>query len=325
MRFRSTACLFSALLGLFAATNAAESAAALKHFIVIVMENTNAEPHGDAPFIYGNVKDAPYINGELMPRYAHAANFRDALPLAVPSEPHYVLMEAGTNVFADFTFGDNALADADPSAARSTASHEHLTARIEATAGRVTWMSYQEGISAETGACPVESSRKTHYAAKHDPFVFFQDVSGNPPSKTNEYCAAHHRPYSALASDLAAGRLANYVFVTPNLCHDMHDRCGNQSRVRNGDDWLRSELPAMIDFADKHSGVIFLAWDEGKETRKIPFLAIGPLVKKGFAGAARYDHGSIIKSVEKIFGLPVLEAVKGSGDLGELFENGSLE
>jgi phosphatidylinositol-3-phosphatase len=240
----------------------------------------------------------------------------------VPSEPHYVLMEAGTNVFADFTFGDDTLSDADPSAIRSTASREHLTAQIEATGGRVSWMTYQEGMSDETGACPINSSRTTHYAAKHDPFVFFQDVSGNPPYKDNAHCAAHHRPYTALADDMKANRLANYVFITPNLCHDMHDKCGSKSRVKNGDDWLRAELPAMIDYVNAHSGVIFLAWDEGHETRKIPFLAIGPGVKKGFAGKKRYDHGSMIKTVEKIFGLPVLKAVKGSRDLSELFEGG---
>jgi phosphatidylinositol-3-phosphatase len=320
MRFQTSAALVCAALGLCAA----EAGAAPKHVIVIVMENTNAEPHDGVPFIYGNTQDAPYINSELLPRYARAADFHDALSLGVPSEPHYVLMEAGTNVFADFTFGEGITGDADPSALRSTASHEHLTAQIDATGGRVTWMSYQEGMSAETGACPVDSSRETHYGAKHDPFVFFQDVSGNPPSKTNEHCAAHHRPYSALSSDMSADRLASYVFVTPNLCHDMHDKCGNKSRVSNGDDWLRAELPPMIAYANTHSGVIFLAWDEGHETRKVPFLAIGPHVKKGFAGKKRYDHGSMIKTVEKIFGLPVLKAVKGSRDLREMFEDGAL-
>jgi phosphatidylinositol-3-phosphatase len=81
----------------------------------------------------------------------------------------------------------------------------------------------------------------------------------------------------------------------------------------------------MIKWADAHGGVIFLAWDEGHETRKIPFLAIGAQVKKGFAGKALYDHGSIIRTVEKIFGLPALEAVKGSRDLRDLMEAGSLE
>jgi phosphatidylinositol-3-phosphatase len=297
----------------------------VRHVMVIAMENTNAEPHGDAPFIYGNMKDAPYINSVLMPKYARAANFRDALALGVPSEPHYVLMEAGTVAFPDITFGRETLADGDPSAARSTASAAHLASQIEATAGRVTWMSYQEGIGPDTGACPVKSSFSAHYGAKHDPFVFFQDVSGNPPSKTNAFCAARHRPLSALAADMAADRVASYVFITPNLCHDMHDTCGGQSRVKDGDDWLRAELPAMIKWADAHGGVIFLAWDEGRGTRKIPFMALGAHVKKGFAGKALYDHGSIIRTVETIFGLPALDAVKGSRDLRELMKDGRLE
>jgi phosphatidylinositol-3-phosphatase len=317
--------LLALLLPLFV-SGAAVGAGSIKHVVLIVMENTNAEKHGeDSRYIYGNVKDATYINNELMPRYARAANFRESLALAVPSEPHYVFMEAGTNSFADFTFGDDALADSDPSALRSTASTAHLVSQIRATDGRVTWMSYQEGLSEKTGACPIKSSAATHYAAKHNPFVFFQDVAGNPPSKTDQYCAAHHRPYTSLAADMAADRLASYVFVTPDLCHDMHDECGNESRVNNGDDWLRAELPAMISYANAHDGVIFLAWDEGKGTRKLPFLAVGKSVRKGFAGPAQYDHGSIIKTVERIFGLPVLEAVKGSRDLAGLFEAGTLE
>jgi phosphatidylinositol-3-phosphatase len=302
----------------------ARTVAAVRHVIVIVMENTNAEKAGGAPYIYGNMADAPYINSVLLPAHAHALNYRDPMPLGVPSEPHYVWLEAGTNNFPDFTFGEGIAGDFDPSGLRSTASGDHLTAQMEATNGRVTWMAYQEGIDAKTGACPVNSSRAAHYAAKHNPFVFFKDISGNPPSKENAYCAAHNRPLAALAKDMARGRVADYVFVTPNLCHDMHDKCGNPSRVRNGDDWLKSELPAMIGWANGNSGVIFLAWDEGHETRKLPFLAIGPQVRKGYAGTVSYDHGSIIRTVERIFGLPLLKTVAGSNDLGDLFQPGAI-
>ena len=316
---RPCSAALAAALALLAAAGA-PAAAQIKHVFVIVMENTDAESAGANAHIYGNAGEAPYINNVLMPRYARARNFNDALSLSTPSEPHYVLMEAGTNMFADMIFGDTDDGNDDPSAARSTGSTQHLVSQIEATGGRLTWMSYQEGLSAETGACPVNSSGE--YAARHNPFVFFQDVTGNPPSKDNEYCAAHHKPYAALAADLAAGRLANYVFITPNLCHDMHDGCGGGSRIKSGDDWLSAELPALIKWTDAHDGAIFLGWDEGDETRKLPFMAIGRQVKKGFAGKMRYDHRSIIKTVEKIFGLPVLDAVKGSRDLGDLFEEG---
>ena len=62
---------------------------------VIPMEN---EP---SSAIYGS-SDAPYINS-LMASAAYATNFQDELP-SLPSEPHYVWMEAGTNQFDDITF-----------------------------------------------------------------------------------------------------------------------------------------------------------------------------------------------------------------------------
>lgn len=298
--------------------------ARVRHVMVVVMENTNGAKSGGLPYIYGNIDEAPYINTELLPRYAYAVNFSDPVPLGIPSEPHYVFLEAGTNSFADFTFDGGITGDFDPSARRSTASSAHLAAQIRSTNGRVTWMAYQEGMNAKKGTCPVNSDQQTHYAAKHNPFVFFRDVSGDPPAKDNTYCAAHMRPYAALKADMAANRVADYAFITPDLCHDMHNTCGSKSRIRNGDDWLKAEMPAMIAWATRNDGVIFLAWDEGHGTRNLPFLAIGPMVKTGFAGTVPYDHGSIIKTVERIFGLPPLATVADKNDLSDLFRPGAL-
>jgi hypothetical protein len=296
-----------------AATTA--SAATPKHQVifVIVMENH------DAGEIIGNTASAPYINNVLLPAYAHATNFVDELPISVPSEPHYVWMEAGTNSFVDHTFTN----DQDPSAANSTSSTQHLSTQIRATGGRVDWRAYQEHMQRlKTGTCPVNSHGL--YAAKHDPFVFFKDVAGNPPSPSESYCASHHKPYSALARDLAAGSVATYNFITPDLCNDMHGAraCAGQDYVRLGDDWLKAELPALIDYANAHDGVIFLTWDEGEQTPQMPFLAIGPHVKPGYAGNVRYTHGSMLKSVEEILQLPVLPTVQGENDLADLFVDG---
>ena len=60
--------------------------------------------------------------------------------------------------------------------------------------------------------------------------------------------------------------------------HGAHG-CGPGSDVRRGDDWLKAELPRLIPWADKHSGVIFLTFDEGRASGKMPFMAIGPGVK----------------------------------------------
>jgi phosphatidylinositol-3-phosphatase len=290
----------------------ASGASVIQHVFVIAMENH------DSTQIYGNTTNAPYINNTLIPSYAHATNFNDPLALSLPSEPHYVYMEAGTNAFSDHTF----TSDSDPSSTNSTSSTAHLVTQIKNSTNNVTWITYQEGQNSTTGSCPIASSG--FYAAKHDPFVFFRDVSGNPPSKTNSYCVAHSKPYSSFATDLAANNMADYVFITPNLCNDMHGAtgCPSSNTIKSGDDWLKAELPRIINWVNLNNGVIFIVWDEGSSTGKIPFLAIGPGVKTGFAGSVTYDHGSIIKSVEEIFGLPILSTVSGKNDLSDLFNAG---
>src|SRR5262249_58328802 len=143
------------------------------------------------------------INNTLIPSYAHATNFNDELALSVPSEPHYVWMEAGTNAFSDHTF----TGDSDPSSTNSTSSTSHLATQIKNATNGVTWRTYQEGLNSSTGACPIHSNG--FYAAKHDPFVFFKDVAGSPPSASNSYCSSHHRAYSAFATDIGNGDVAS--------------------------------------------------------------------------------------------------------------------
>lgn len=285
----------------------------IKYVFVITMENH------DANQIIGNAVDAPYINGTLVPQYAQASNFNDELP-NLPSEPHYIWMEAGTNAFSDHTF----TTDGDASSSNSTSSTAHLVTQIKNATNGVTWMSYQEGINSATGACPIASAG--FYKPKHNPFVFFKDVSGNPPSKTNAYCDAHHKDASALAADLAKKAVATYNFITPNQCHDMHGQtgCPKGNTIRAGDDWLKAKLPAIISFAKANSGVIFLTWDEGENTKKMPFLAIGAHTKVGYTGSVSYTHGSLVKSIEKILQVPILPKVSSANDFADLFTAGSF-
>ncbi|HXT94906.1 MAG TPA: alkaline phosphatase family protein [Polyangia bacterium] len=284
----------------------------IKYVFAVVMENESSSS------VYGS-SDAPYLNG-LIKKYAHATAFADPLPDALPSEPHYVWMEAGTNSFSDTTF----TTDSDPSASNSTKSTAHLVTQMEAASPAVSWMSYPEGLSSSTGACPVHSSG--FYAAKHDPFVFFQDTAGSPPSATNATCAAHHQAYTtaSFAQALAQGTVAQYSFVVPNLCNDMHGAsgCPSSNVVAAGDAWLQANLPPMIDFVNAHQGVLFIMWDEPEGGTVMPFVAIGPGVKIGYTGGVAYTHGSFTKSVDEIFGLPVLSTVTGANDLADLFQPG---
>jgi hypothetical protein len=288
------------------------STSPVAHVFVIAMENENLGK------IYDNATDAPYFNGTLIRTGAWATSFIDQFPLGTPSEPHYVWLEAGTNAFADRTFST----DSAPSASNSTASTDHLATQL--VAAGLSWTAYQEGINATTGSCPIAGSG--FYAPKHDPFVFFRDVAGSPPTKTDPACAAHFKDLPALAGDLAAGTIASYVFITPNLCHDMHGAsgCPDSNWIRAGDAWLGDNVPPILAFAEAHAGLVFVLWDEGDATGHLPFVALGPDVKPGYAGAVTYTHSSVLKTVEEMLGLPILPTVATANDLADLFVAGRV-
>ncbi len=290
------------------------TASHFQRVFIIMMENENASD------IYGS-SQAPYLNG-LLSKYAYASNFQDVLPAALPSEPHYVWLEAGTNAFSDHTF----TTDNDPSASNSTASTAHLVNLL--TKKGLSWVAYQEGIDSTTGTCPIKSGTSEFYAAKHNPFVFFRDISGSPPSKTTAGCASHMKPMTKLATDLAANTVAQYNLITPDLCHDMHGATGCPTNIiAAGDAWLQSNLPAIIANANANQGVIFITWDETEGETTQPFIVVGPNVKPGYKGAVLYNMSSVLKSVQEIFQVTPLLSHAGdaaTNDLSDLFVAGNF-
>jgi phospholipase C len=248
----------------------------------VVMENKS---YGD---IIGN-SGAPFIN-QLAKQNAIAAGYHD--PDVHPSEPNYLWMVSGEN------FG--VLDDSDPSA-HPIKSTSHIADQIE-MAG-LTWKSYQESMGAP---CGVKSAGR--YAAKHDPFVFFTDINGWDGSQfqPSQRCNDHVVDYSQFDVDLAAGKLPDYVFITPNLDHDMHD-----GTVAQGDQWLKNEIPKILGSdAFNNGGVLFLLWDEGSGTfgpsDDPPFIAISPNAKPGFLSTTDYDTSSYLLTVQKILGVAPL-------------------
>jgi hypothetical protein len=264
--------------------------------------------------IYGDTTDAPYLNS-LFTRGAHATMFQDELP-SLPSEPHYLWMEAATNAFSDRTF----TTDADASKTNSTASTDHLVNQLEAAG--VPWVSYQEGITTHT--CPITTNG--NYVAKHDPFVFFKDVSGATPSAGTARCADHHKSYADFATDLAAG-MTGYVFITANVCHEMHGglTCPSffdtAANIQAGDAWLGTEMPRLLAYTDSHrEAIILLVWDEGDTNNLIPFLALGSHVKPGYVSNTVYTHSALVASVQDWFGVPRFAADASSVSFSDLLQ-----
>jgi len=274
---------------------------AIKTVFVIVLENHNWAA------IKGNVS-APYLNGTLLTQGAHAEQYFNP-PGLHPSEPNYIWLEAGDNL--------GIKTDVDPSASHSIpAGSDHLVAQLE-RAGK-SWRSYQEDIA--PGTCPIHSAG--FYAAKHDPMVFFQDVSGSPPSASNAACASNIRPLSELAGDLTADREADYNFIVPNLCNDSHGASGCPANlIKTADDWLATFVPKILaSEAYKDDGAVFITWDESeKGDHPIGMIALSPFASPGHSSNVHFTHSSTLRTVEEIFGLPKLRDAANATNLGDLF------
>lgn len=272
---------------------------AIKTVFVIVLENE------DWSSIRGG-SSAPYINGVLLPRFAHAENYRNGG--LHPSLGNYLTLEAGSNLGVTY--------DATPGEVHFAVT-SHLATYLEAAG--ISWKAYQEGIGGDS--CPIVNAYP--YAARHDPFVYFDDVVGNPPDAGSARCIQHVRPYSELSRDLQTGAVSRYNFITPDLCSSGHDTCSPlRDSIRQSDAWLARELPVIMDSsAFKVGGAIFITWDEGASgDRPIGMIVVSPFAKVGYAGPLPYSHASTLRTVEEIFGItPYLGDAGAATSLADLF------
>ncbi len=268
---------------------------------VIMMENHNWSA------IKGS-GNAPYINQTLLPMASHAEQYYNP-PGNHPSLPNYLWLEAGTN----FGIHD----DGDPAAFHQSTTAHLVT--LLAKAG-VSWKSYQENIPGTT--CPITTADS--YAARHNPMVFFDDVT-NKNDPHSAYCISHVRPYEELAADLQNNRTAQYNFITPNICHDMHNYCAPTfNPVRQGDSWLASAVPPILaSDAYKNGGALIITWDEGEGSDgPIGMIVLSPFAKgHGYASAVHYTHSSTLRTIQEIFKVrPLLGDAANAADLSDLFD-----
>ncbi len=268
---------------------------------VIALENYNWSAFEGSP-------DAPFINGTLLPMASYCEQYYTP-PGLHPSEPNYLWLEAGTN------FG--ILDDNDPAANHQDTTN-HLAAQLR-SAG-ISWKTYQEDI---TGT-EVPLTATNGYVPRHDPFVFFDDLTGTNDSN-DAYGIAHIRPYTELAGDLMNNSVARYNFITPNLCNDGHDPCAPQNNpVRQTDDWLASEVPKILNSAAyANTGGLFIVWDEGetKSDGPLGMILLSPLARGGgYFNRIHYTHSSLLRTMQEIFQLsPWLGDAANATDLGDLF------
>lgn len=179
-----------------------------------------------------------------------------------------------------------------------------------------------------------EAARSDQYAAKHDPFVYFHSIIDDQAR-----CDAHVVNLERLPQDLTRiATTANYIFITPNLCNDGHDaQCidGRRGGLAAIDVFLRKWVPLIERSpAFRADGLLIITFDEsdaqgpdgasaccgeqplpgakyppgfnGPGGGRIGAVVLSRFVRPGTVSAVPYNHYSLLRTVEAIFGLPYL-------------------
>lgn len=219
---------------------------------------------------YDQVVGLPYIR-TLATAGATLTNYRAS---SHPSLPNYLALTSGTT----WGIGDDGY-------------HVLPTQDVgnQLTAAGIPWRAYMEGMGSDC------KDNEGGYAVKHDPFAYY-----------GGRCQSSVVPFSALAADLSAPAPPRFLWITPNLCHDMHD-CSPAF----GDAWLRGTVPAILGSPAMSNGVLFITWDEddGGGGNRVLTLVLGS--KRPASPAHPYSHPSLLAAVEDLLGLSRLPATAG--------------
>jgi hypothetical protein len=242
------------------------------HIAVLVMEN---EEYRD---IIGS-RQTPFIDA-LARRYALA---RSMYAITHPSLPNYLALTGGS------TFG----IDSDCTDCRVPSA---ISLPDQLRAARVPWKAYMEDLP---HPC-FSGSSAGGYASKHDPFMYYDRVARDPAQ------CAHVVPLTELARDERARTVPRFAWITPNLCHDMHDCAPLQ-----GDAFLSRLVPPLL-AALGPRGLLILTWDEGTTDEgccrlaaggHIATILAGPLAALGARSATPVDQYSILQTIEDLLAL----------------------
>jgi hypothetical protein len=266
----------------------ASSATGLPDFAniwIIVLENR------DYARVVG-ADDLPYLTG-LIERYGLAERY---FGVARPSQPNYFAMFSGS------THGvtDNARHDIDAPT---------VADQIEAS-GR-TWRQYAENVPPgcfKGGSAQGGRDGPGEYVRKHAPAISFRSISSDPAR-------------CAFIEDFAGFRPGevDFALIVPNQCHDAHD-CG----LPEADAWLSQHVPPIIESeAFRTGGVLFITFDEDAGDHPsgghVATIVVSPLVAAGTRSSVRYDHYSLLRTIEDAWGLDCLAKACDAEPMADFF------
>jgi len=175
------------------------------------------------------------------------------------------------------------------------------------------------------------------YATRHNPFVYFHSIIDD-----TTLCDTHVVNLSYLTQDLSsAADTPNYVFITPDLCADGHDlTCATPGRpggFAGIEQFLQQWVPVITNSPafKTQDGLLMITFDEsdsyddneavatdssaccgeiagpnsaepgihGPGGGVVGAVLLSPCIKPGTVSTVAYNHYSMLRSVEDIFGL----------------------
>jgi hypothetical protein len=271
----------------------------MQHVIIIVMENKGYDQVIGSP-------DAPY-QSKLAKDYASVYRYYGVYP---DSLPNYI------SIISGYPYITN---DKDPGT-RAPLKEHTIVNLLESR--NLTWKGYFEDMP---NICHLKDSGKSGYIVHHNPFVYF-DIR-------NEDRCNNIVGLEEFLKDLSSGALPNFSFIVPNNIHDTHD-----STVADGDKWLSTFVPKIINSPIFNNTALFIVYDEGKKHDKsgfgnglygvtggrLPLILVSPLANNGYVSSSEYTHYNLLSTVEKMLNLGNL----GKGDaaakpMTDLFRNRS--
>jgi len=189
------------------------------------------------------------------------------------------------------------------------------------------------------------------YAARHNPFVYFHSLIDVPKAGTVSPCATRVVPLTRLSTDLAANTVANWSFITPNLCNDGHDSpCKGPGAegtnpgaggLESANAFLSHVIPMIQrSQAYRQGGLIVVTFDEGTSNKsccgeavfstgggQVGAVILGPTLHHHVTTCA-YNHFSLLRTWEDVFHLGTkqtsLPGSDGHGHLAHAADSGVI-
>ncbi|MFN2527328.1 MAG: alkaline phosphatase family protein [Candidatus Baltobacteraceae bacterium] len=233
--------IFVALLFLGGYAGASAATMRFDHIAIIMLEN-----HSDLSIV-GN-PNAPRIT-QLALSNGYAAAFYG---VTHPSLPNYIALTSGNNWYSN----------SDLSTQRF--SNRNLVDQLEGSG--ISWKAYMQSLPSAgyTGDFYPADEQHALYVIRHDPFMLYSDVLSSPQRR------ARVVPFSEFPTDARSGNLPHFIWISPDVCHDMHGMSGppcpysDDPQLRRTGDQFVSDAVTMLLRSPTWTGrsVIFIMLDE---------------------------------------------------------------